>query len=99
MSTPAIIKVEGVEYARVYKHYDGYPEATLPWLKAFNEDFHKNRGDDPSYKFAQLLRDSNNKDFNLDDSKHTGWGVVDPKEWDCGEYTYTLKSDGTVEVG
>lgn len=58
MGTRAIIRVAGIEYAEVYKHWDGYPEATLDWLQDFNADFKQNRGDDPEYKLAQLLRDS-----------------------------------------
>jgi hypothetical protein len=37
MATRAVIKIEGVDYASIYKHYDGYPEGMLPWLKDFNK--------------------------------------------------------------
>jgi hypothetical protein len=30
MGTRAIIKVEGFNLAALYKHWDGYPEATKP---------------------------------------------------------------------
>lgn len=103
IGTRAIIKVEGKTSVAVYKHFDGYPEATLDWLKVFNKDFAENREDDPDYKFAQLLRNSvrSEKEFGLDSSEYTGWGVVDLDEngnvdgWQ--QYEYTLKTDGSVE--
>ena len=98
MATRATIKIEGVYFAKVYKHWDGYPEATLDWLIEFNRDFKENRGEDPSYKFAQLLRSSQRdaEKFTLDTNKHTGWGVVEFHD-NCGEdYEYTLKRDGDV---
>ena len=97
MSTNAVIKVEGVDFAKVYKHWDGYPSATLEWLETFNKEFTQTRGDDPQYKFAQLLRSSERDGdrFELDRSKHTGWGVV-PYNENWGDYEYTLHSDGTV---
>lgn len=100
MSTNATIEVEGVNHAIVYKHWNGYPEATLPWLKKFNEEFTGNRGDDPDYKFAQLLRSSVNDaaEFNLDTSKETGWGVYPYKECNSFDYHYILKADGSVVV-
>lgn len=100
MATIASIAVEGFNEVKVYKHWDGYPEATLPWLEKFNRDFAEKRGNDPSYKFAQLLRSSvrDAEEFKLDTSLHTGWGVVQ-RSADCGEeYRYYLKTDGTVEV-
>ena len=78
MSTRAIIKIQGFKVCEIYKHYDGYPEATLPWLEAFNKKFAAERGDDPRYKFAQLLRSSafDCGEFGLDESRTTGWGVL-----------------------
>ena len=104
MGTRAIIKVEGVPYAGVYKHYDGYRDATLPWLEKFNREFTDNRGAEPDYKFAQLLRSSarDAEEFGLDPSVFTGWGLVKltrgkaDDHWQ--EYEYTLKKDGTVTV-
>ncbi len=96
MATRATIKIEGVDYAKIYKHWDGGKKSTLPWLKKFNKEFTEARGDDPVYKFAQLLRSSERdaKEFGLDDSKHTGWGVVGI-DHDMGEeYEYTLKTNG-----
>ncbi len=106
MSTNAYINIEGAEYVTVYKHWDGDPEGTLQWLEDFNRDFAENLGDDPSYKVAQLLRDSERsaEKYHLDRSKHTGWGVygyMDEKylrSERMGGYLYTLKSDGSVTV-
>jgi len=100
MGTRSVIQVEGVNFVQVYKHWDGYPSAMLPWLKDFNETFTKNRGDDPTYKFAQLLRSSafDCSKFDLGSDRETGWGVV---EFGCDagqDYTYVLKKDGTVTV-
>ena len=99
MATRAAIKIEGVKFAKVYKHYDGYPSATLKWLEDFNKDFHENRGNDPEYKFAQLLRNSAiaAKEYQLDESKYTGWGVVGYSEDLSEEFEYKLMKDGTVE--
>jgi len=98
MATRCTIKIEGINYAKVYKHWDGYPEATIGWLKEFNRNFSNNRGDDPTYKFAQLLRNSirDCSTFNLDPSQYTGWGVVASDESWCEEYEYTLHKDGQV---
>jgi hypothetical protein len=99
MSTNAVIRVQGLPDVDVYKHFDGCPSSTLPWLEKFNEDFTKIRGDDPSYKFAQLLRSSafDCEAFNLDQSKSTGWGVFNHNlhEYD---YLYILNTDGSVTV-
>lgn len=99
MSTNAVIRVSGFKQAEVYKHWDGYPDAMLPWLQEFNREFSAQRGDDPSYKFAQLLRSSafDSEKFNLDDSRSTGWGVFayDTHHY---EYLYLLHGDGTVSV-
>jgi hypothetical protein len=107
MATRGIIKIEGINYAQIYKHWDCYPEhpkypqmkSLFDWLEAFNKEFLKERGDDPEYKFAQLLRASvrDAEEYNLDKSFATGWGVV-PYDADYGEeYVYTLKKDGTVK--
>jgi len=98
MSTNCTIKIQGVNYAKIYKHWDGYPEATLHWLENFNKFFYEKRGDDPEYKFAQLLRSSiNDSDvYSLDKSKVTGWGVIDYHAETGAEYEYNLKTDGTV---
>jgi hypothetical protein len=100
MATRATIQLEGYKVAKLYKHWDGYPEATLQWLEDFNKDFVENRGDDPEYKFAQLIRSSafDCEKYKLDASRHTGWGVVG-FNGDCGaNYQYRLMKDGTVNI-
>ena len=99
MGTSAIIFVQGVPAVAVYKHWDGYTEATLPWLEKFNKEFTEKRANDPEYKFAQLLRSSvrDAKEFGLDESDDTGWGVVTTKNAN-GDFEYHLLSDGTVTV-
>ena len=102
MSTSAFITVEGSTIA-LYKHYDGDPESTLPWLQAFHTKFLDERGNDVPYEMAQLVRSSVSlsPEFNLDDNTATGWGLypmVDgelPYELD---FTYILKADGSVNV-
>lgn len=98
MATRCTIKIEGINYAKIYKHWDGYPDATLPWLESFNEDFCEERGDDPTYKFAQLLRSSERdaKNYKLDGSHYTGWGILSYDANAGEEYEYTLHGDGSV---
>ncbi len=98
MATRCTIKVEGIDLVKVYKHWDGNPEATLEWLQVFNKDFTDNRGDDSEYKIAQLLRSSafHAELFGLDKSVHTGWGIL-PMDNDAGEdFEYVLHKDGNV---
>jgi hypothetical protein len=93
MATRCTIKIQGIDYAKVYKHWDGYPDATLEWLKDFNSKFEEDRGfNDPNYKFAQLLRSSawDSDKYNLDQSKATGWGVLPFDAYSLEEYEYTL---------
>lgn len=99
MSTSCVIKVEGNKTAVLYKHLDGYPEATLAWLEDFNKSFTENRGTDTPYKLAQLVRSSlvDAEKYDLDDSRETGWGLY-PEGEIGGSYTYVLKNDGTVTV-
>ena len=100
MATRATIIIEGMALVKAYKHWDGYEEATLPWLEEFNKTFTEARGDDPEYKLAQLLRSSarDADKFRLDPSRNTGWGVVpmDADMWE--EYEYHLLADGSVLV-
>jgi hypothetical protein len=102
MSTNAIILIEGMDYAAIYKHWDGDPDATLPWLESFNRRFLEGRGyHDPEYKAAQLLRDSQRSaaHFSLDPSEHTGWGLRPyPAAGSFLGYCYWLRADGDVRV-
>jgi len=99
MGTRAVIKIKDYGTACLYKHWDGYPEATLEWLEEFNKEFSDGRGNDNTYKFAQLVRSSVllADKYNLDQSKLTGWGVY-PANADVGqEYEYILCPDGSVK--
>ena len=100
MSTSALITIEGMDNFYVYKHWDGYPDATLPWLEDFNRMFEEERGDDNSYKAAQLLRSSafGGDRYGLDASKYTGWGVFTKYNGIDVEYIYRLMKDGSVEI-
>lgn len=98
MATRATIKVEGVNYCKIYKHWDGYPEHMLPWLEVFNKQFTETRGVDPAYKIAQLLRFAavEADTFDLDSSPTTGWGIESYMQNVGEEYEYELMKDGKV---
>jgi len=97
MSTNAIIQIDGSDI-KLYKHWDGDPESTLEWLTNFHTDFVSKRGADTSYELAQLVRSSirDAGEYNLDDSKYTGWGLITEDE-PC-DFLYTLKENGEVKV-
>ena len=104
MSTNAYIQVEGSDVV-LYKHWDGYASATLPWLLAFHANFEEKRGfSDPSYETAQLVRSSvfQAKEYNLDDNPVLGWGLsVEHNikyEGEVGQFVYVLHKDGSVSV-
>ncbi len=96
MATRATIKIEGLEGICLYKHWDGYPESTLPWLEKFHTQFLSERGNDPEYEFAQLIRSSvlMAEEFELDTSTTTGWGVFNSNV--DVQYRYILRQDGSV---
>jgi len=98
MATRGTIKIEGINYAKIYKHWDCNPDCMLDWLNDFNNDFNTNRGHDPEYKFAQLLRFSQREGdkYHLDMSKHTGWGVVEYDEDLWADYEYTLTNKQVI---
>lgn len=104
MGTRAIIRIEGIDFAVLYKHWDGYPEATEQWLRDFNAEFTTKRGDDPEYKFAQLVRSSafDAEKYRLDTSRQTGWGIMPitkDEKLDLGqEFEYILCSNGNVKI-
>ena len=54
MATRCTIKIEGVNYAKIYKHWDGYPEGMSRWLDEFNDNFNKERGHNPEYKLSLI---------------------------------------------
>jgi hypothetical protein len=89
MATRSTIKVEGINYVKIYQHWDGDPDNMLTMLEAFNEDFEHHRPKDPEYKIAQLTG-------HLLNSEYTGHGLV-KYDADCGQdYEYTLHEDGSV---
>ena len=100
MSTRALIRIEGNDVA-LYKHQDGYPDATLEWLETFHKDFLAKRGVDPIYEFAQLVRSTTRLGSNEDN--YLGWGVVpfskDNPDSMGAVYLYTLKDSGEVALG
>lgn len=96
MATRSTVKIEGITFAKMYKHWDGHPQHMLPWLEQFNRRFTEIRGEDPEYKFAQLLRSSTEPEFKLDTSKSTGYGIIPYDSTSGEEYEYTLHNDGTV---
>ena len=55
MSTRSQIKVRGSEIM-IYKHSDGYPEGVLPTLTETMKRFIKERGHEPDYALAQIMR-------------------------------------------
>lgn len=100
MATRSTIKVKGNDLT-IYKHWDGSPESTLPWLKDFTKKFIENRGDDEIYFVAQLLRSSvrDAETYQLDDSEFTGWGVIGGDEDFGAAYTYFINLEkGTIKV-
>ena len=95
MATRSTIKVEWINYTKIYKHWDWYPEEMENNLKEFNSTFKEKRWDDPEYKIAQLLirvRDI----WWFDKERFTWWGLlpIDADAWE--EYEYTLHADGSV---
>ena len=97
MATSCIIRVEGISYVELYKHFDGMPTSTLQWLEDFNAEASNALKDDITYKFAALVRSSirDAEKYGLDDSKFTGWGIYPPGKM-AVDYIYTLKNDGRV---
>jgi hypothetical protein len=71
---------------------------TLENAEKLASQFTERGGDDAEYKIAQLLRSSvrDAEKYGLDDSKHTGWGIL-PMDNDAGEaFEYVLHKDGNV---
>ena len=56
MSTRAQIVVKGNEEAKIYKHSDGYPDGVMPVLTELLQQFIAERGNDPEYCTAQIIR-------------------------------------------
>jgi hypothetical protein len=100
MATTCTIKIEGIKFAKIYKHWDGNNPHLLKWLKNFNDKFEKERPNEVQYKFAQLLRQAYADGIImgsevLDSSLTTGWGVMDYNGPD-GDYNYILTQDEVI---
>lgn len=118
MSTRCHIRVKeanGKLYPHmIYKHSDGYPEGVLPFLKPFTKKFIKERGDDPEYCIAQILRhwaieeqkECEQDGFYKDKTQYLpinsflGWGICSTKYPHVDiEYLYTVDlATGKVTV-
>jgi hypothetical protein len=98
MATRCSIEIEGINFAKVYMHWDGYPEHMMPFLEKFNKEFTEKRGSDPEYKFAQFIRATERmkEEFELDSSTETGYGVIPFHSKVDVNYNYILHEDGSV---
>ncbi len=107
MSTRSQIKLkETHDDIYIYKHCDGYPEGVLPTLKPFVDKFIKERGYDPEYLLAQIVRCFAVEDYKraAEDttgygrfSEFTGWGLDRQRHGDI-EYLYEIDSNGDIYV-
>lgn len=97
MATSALITLEGFPKFSLYRHHDGYPSGTLPFLTFFNERFTKIRGNDLEYKAAQLVRATiiYGEQFHLCMDETCGWGIC-PDANISVDFYYTLHGDGSV---
>lgn len=106
MSTRSIIQfTNDGDTIAVYKHWDGYPESTVPLLQEFCK-WNGGRNGDLSYTVANFCywfksnRDSKGLDGD-DDNHHTGLGVLttgDEKANIGEEYVYVVDFvKGTIE--
>lgn len=85
---------------KIYKHCDGYPEGVLPELVPFAKAFASNRGNDPEYMAAQIVRafallDGHDNYLRAVES-FTGWGVSTFWHGDI-QYAYKVFPSGRVE--
>lgn len=91
---------------KIYKHSDGYPSGVLPWLEPFARAFAADRGPDPEYMVAQIIRNQALADLDdftgiegsSFDPRHqfTGWGACPYWHGDI-EYFYKVFPGGRVE--
>ena len=113
MSTRTNIVVKG-NNSVIYKHSDGYPEYILPIIVPFLRVFKNNRGNDPEYCIASIIREFTRQeiitssdwykqiDRNSDEIPREfcfGYGVSEHIHGDI-DYLYIvdLKNDGWVDV-
>jgi hypothetical protein len=108
MSTRAQIKVRGSEIM-IYKHSDGYPSEVIPTLQKVMKQFLIERGNEPDYALAQIMRAFARRDekrrverLKKDDNfsqyykehRMTGWGLDTIRHGDI-EFLYIVD----LEVG
>jgi len=86
MSTRSNIVVKGNDSV-IYKHCDGYPEGILPILVPFLKIFKSNRGNDPHYCLASILREFTRQEIIHSDDwfKVVDKGSETPREF-CMSY-------------
>lgn len=100
IENPTVVRVDGLDNVELFIHRVISVDLFEEWLKEFNADFRKNRGADPSYKFAQLLRSSmfDADTFALDKNCLYGWEVLKQGniEDSSHDYMYILEKDGSV---
>lgn len=111
MSTRSVIRFKNDEVgSMIYKHWDGYPSATIPWLVDKVKTFTEKRGNDYTYFAAYILKSVlvDAEKYGLDDSPLTGWGLFkDNKEKNKVvkdsfgvDYVYTIDLDAkTIKIG
>lgn len=80
MSTRGQIKVVGSD-VMIYKHSDSYPEGVMPTLKDIVSTFADERGNDPAYALAQIMRayarrDEEERQAILADDEQEGWNSI-----------------------
>jgi len=100
MLNPTVVRINGFNTIEIYIHRVISQDLFLKWLNEFNSGFAKQRGNDSSYKFAQLLRSSvfDADKFALDKNILYGWEVLKTNSADESyfDYLYVLNNDGTV---
>lgn len=97
---PAVVRVQGLPQVELFVHRVISVDLFEEWLREFNEAFCNERGFDPQYKFAQLLRSSvfDADKFAIDTNCIYGWEVL-PQcniEDSSHDYLYILNNDGTI---
>jgi hypothetical protein len=96
MSTRCQIAVTGddgrIYPCKIYKHCDGYPAGVLPILEPFAERFARQRGHDPEYLVAQIIRHFAREQ---EGEEFTGWGVDLGWHGDLS-YLYVVDKQGRV---
>ena len=99
MSTRSIIKFcyDDTDHISVYKHWDGYPESTVPLIQEFLK-WNGSRNGDLSYTVANFCywfksnRDNPSLDGD-DDNHHTGLGILSSGDVNPNvgeEFVYTV---------